>query len=92
MRGRMSLVLTLIWLLMPASAAFAAAGEWEFQVVILQGLSAGGSYEKRASGIFVDRKRTSLLNELAAEGWEVVSVVGAPGTDHSVYLRRRTRS
>ena len=64
-------------------------GGWEYQVVILQGLTAGGTIEKQASGVYVDTKRTKSLNELAADGWEVVSVIGAPGADHAVYLRRK---
>jgi hypothetical protein len=64
-------------------------GGWEYQVVILQGITAGGTIEKQASGVYVDTKRTGALNELAAEGWVVVSVIGAPGADHTVYLRRK---
>ena len=70
---------------------WAENGDWEYQVVILQGITAGGAMKKQASGVYIDKKRTSALNELAADGWEVVSVVGAPGTDHAVYLKRRTR-
>jgi hypothetical protein len=61
---------------------------WEYQVVILKGITAGGRIEKQSSGIYIDTKRTETLNALADDGWEVVSVVGAPGSDHAVYLRR----
>ena len=69
--------------------AWAGDAGWEYKVVVLQGLAAGGSFEKQASGVSVDTKRTKVLNEMAADGWEVVSVVGAPGADHTVYLRRK---
>ena len=71
-----------------AVPAFAEDHDWEYQVVILQGVLAGGTIEKQASGRFVDTKKTATLNQLAAEGWVVVSVVGAPGADHTVYLKR----
>ena len=64
---------------------------WEYQVVILQGVSAGGSIKRQASGIAVDSKKTRMLNELAAEGWEVIAIVGAPIADHAVYLKRKQR-
>lgn len=62
---------------------------WEYQVIILQGVSAGSSLEKQAKGFSLDTRRTRILNELAADGWEVVSVIGGPVTDHAVYLRRK---
>ena len=61
---------------------------WEYQVVILQGVSMGGRIEKQASGASVDTMKTRILNQLAADGWEVLAVVGAPVSDHAVYLRR----
>lgn len=64
---------------------------WEYKVVILQGVTAGGTIKKDASGVYVDTKRTQVLNTLAAEGWEVVAAMGSLGTDHTVYLRRRLR-
>jgi hypothetical protein len=63
-------------------------GMWEYQVLILQGITAGGTIEKQDNGIYVDRKRTESLNRMAAEGWEVIAVVGVSGADHTVYLRR----
>ena len=62
---------------------------WEYQVIILQGVTAGGTLEKQAKGISLDTRRTRILNEFAADGWEVVSVIGGPVTDHAVYLRRK---
>jgi len=81
----------LLGLLLVSTGPVAWAGDaaWEYKVVVLQGLAAGGSFEKQASGVYVDTKRTKVLNEMAADGWEVVSVVGAPGADHTVYLRRK---
>lgn len=63
---------------------------WEYKVVILQGVTAGGSIEKDSTGVYVDTLRTSALNALAADGWEVVAVMGAVATDHAVYLRRKS--
>jgi competence protein ComGC len=64
-------------------------GSWEYQVIILQGVMAGSTLEKQAKGFSLDTRRTKILNELAADGWEVISVIGAPLTDHAVYLRRK---
>ena len=64
-------------------------GSWEYQVIILQGVMAGSTLEKQAKGFSLDTRRTKILNELAADGWEVISVIGAPLTDHGVYLRRK---
>lgn len=64
-------------------------GNWEYQVIILQGVTAGSTLEKQAKGFSLDTRRTRILNELAADGWEVVAVIGGPVTDHAVYLRRK---
>lgn len=64
-------------------------GSWEYQVIILQGVMAGSTLEKQAKGLSLDTRRTNILNELAADGWEVISVIGAPLTDHAVYLKRK---
>ncbi len=63
--------------------------EWEYRVVILQGVTAGGTIEKGTDGMYVDTLRTSALNSLALNDWEVVAVLGAVATDHTVYLRRK---
>ena len=62
---------------------------WEYQVIILQGVTGGSTLEKQAKGISLDTRRTRILNELAADRWEVVAVIGGPVTDHAVYLRRK---
>lgn len=72
-----------------ASPARPGDVDWEYRAVILQGITAGGSVEKQSSGIYTDTRKTAALNELAADGWEVIAVVGAPGADHTVYLRRK---
>ena len=64
-------------------------GSWEYQVIILQGVMAGSTLEKQTKGFSLDTRRTKILNELAADGCEVISVIGAPLTDHAVYLRRK---
>jgi hypothetical protein len=71
-----------------ATPVWSEGSSWEYQVVILKGITAGGTIEKQSSGIYVDTKKTEALNALAADGWEVVSIVGAPGPDHTIYLRR----
>lgn len=75
-------------LLMLAVPVSAAEVSWEYQVIILQGVTSGSKLEKQARGLSLDTRKTEILNELAADGWEVVSVIGAPVTDHAVYLRR----
>lgn len=75
--------------LLVAAPALSDSHNWEYQVVILQGIAAGGSIKKQSSGIYIDSRKTEALNSLAADGWEVVGVVGATGADHTVYLRRR---
>ena len=62
---------------------------WEYQVIILQGVTGGSTLDKQANGISLDTRRTQILNELAADRWEVVAVIGGPVTDHAVYLRRK---
>ena len=75
----------LLGLAMPVGAD---DGGWEYQVVILQGITAGGTIEKQDRGIYVDTRRTEALNQLADDGWELISVIAGPGADHSLYLRR----
>ena len=89
---RRQLLVTLIAaaLIIVTQNVWAADAAWEYKVVILQGVTAGGTIEKDGDGIYVDTKRTRSLNTLAAEGWEIVAVIGSVATDHTVYLRRRT--
>ena len=82
-------VLLLSVLLMLTVPVRANDGSWEYQVIILQGVMAGSTLEKQAKGFSLDTRRTEILNELAADGWEVISVIGAPLTDHAVYLKRK---
>ena len=78
-------------LLLSLALPVSADQTWEYQIVILQGVTAGGAIKKLDSGVSIDTKKTEILNELASEGWEVVAVVGAPVSDHTVYLRRKFR-
>jgi hypothetical protein len=64
---------------------------WQYRVVILKGITGGGTIEKQSNGIYLDTKKTEALNRLAEDGWEVVAVAGAPGADDTVYLRRQRR-
>lgn len=82
-------ILLLSVLLMLTVPIRANDGTWEYQVIILQGVTAGSTLEKQAKGVSLDKQRTKILNELAADGWEVISVIGAPLTDHAVYLKRK---
>ena len=84
-----NVALFLSLLLSIATPVWSADNDWEYQVVILKGITSGGTIEKKSSGIYIDTKKTEALSALAAEGWEIVSVIGAPGADDTVYLRRK---
>jgi hypothetical protein len=56
-------------LLMLALPVWADEGNWEYQVVVLQGVTAGSTLEKQGKGFSLDTRRTRILNELAAQGW-----------------------
>ncbi len=87
---RMTRALVFAGLLLNAwTAAWADGDGWEYRVVLMQGITTGGSLAKQADGVYVDTTKTTLLNELAADGWEVIEVIGAPAGDHTVYLRRQ---
>lgn len=79
----------LIILLILAVPARANDANWEYQVIILQGVLAGSTLEKQGKGFSLDTRRTQILNELAQDGWEVITVIGAPLTDHAVYMKRK---
>lgn len=70
-------------------AVSAQAAEWEYRVVFLPGTVAGSQTESMPGGL-IDLDKTATLNHLAQEGWQVISVTGAAGADHAVYLRRAT--
>ena len=89
LRTTLLLTMLLTMLLMTMMPIRADDGNWEYQVIILQGFTAGNTLEKQAKGVSLDTRRTRILNELAADGWEVVSVIGGPVTDHAVYLKRK---
>ena len=61
---------------------------WEYQVVFLPGPAAGARVVKQPYGGYLDQSKTEILNKLAAQGWELVSVAGHSGEDHAAYLRR----
>ena len=79
----------LIILLILSVPARANDANCEYQVIILQGVLAGSTLEKQGKGFSLDTRRTQILNELAQDGWEVITVIGAPLTDHAVYLKRK---
>lgn len=66
-----------------------ANNNWEYQVVFLPGPVAGARIVKQAHGGYLDPAKTKILNELGAQGWELVSVTGQSGSDHAAYLRRQ---
>ena len=90
LRTQIAVTLIAAALFIATQGVLADDAAWEFKVVVLQGVTAGGTIEEDAGGIYVDRKRTRALNTLAADGWGVIAVTGAVATDHPVYLRRRT--
>lgn len=66
-----------------------ANDEWEYQVVFLPGPAAGARVVKQAHGGYLDSAKTDILNKLAAQGWELVSVTSSSGEDHAAYLRKQ---
>ncbi len=86
---RMMGSLLLLGLLVNIAAPVGADdGGAEYKVVVVQAMTANPRLEKQTRGVYVDTVRTRLLNELTVDGWEVVSVIGQPGADHVIYLRR----
>ena len=71
-----------------APAAAADSG-WEYKVVLVQASRGVRGLEEQARGVFVDTERTRLLNTLSADGWEFITVIGVPGADQTIYLRRK---
>ncbi len=87
------IVIPLVLFFVISVPAWSDGQDWEYQVVILKGITAGGTIKKQSSGIFIDVKKTETLAKLAADGWEVISVVGSTGADDTIYMRRpRSRS
>jgi len=82
----MSKLLVAVLLSVCCSSLFAQ--EWEYKVVFLPGSAAGAKVEQEDSGGYLDKTKTKILNELAAKGWVLVSVTGASGADHALYLKR----
>lgn len=66
-----------------------ASGDWEYQVVFLPGPAAGARVVKQDHGGYLDSAKTDILNKLAVQGWELVSVTSPSGEDHAAYLRRQ---
>lgn len=66
-----------------------ANDQWEYQVVFLPGPAAGARVVKQDHGGYLDSTKTEILNKLAAQGWELVSVSSPSGEDHAAYLRKQ---
>jgi hypothetical protein len=64
------------------------ANNWEYKVVYVPGTASGGKVTLDESGGYLDKIKTDVLNKLAKDGWELVSVTGASGADHALYLKR----
>jgi hypothetical protein len=62
---------------------------WEYQVVFLPGPAAGARVVKQSHGGYLDATKSEILNKLAAQGWQLVSVTSHSGEDHAAYLRRQ---
>lgn len=71
------------------STSALASDDWEYKVVFLPGTVSGANIVKQSHGGYLDPTKTKILNELAAKGWELVSVTGQSGSDHAAYLRRK---
>ena len=65
-----------------------ANDNWEYQVVFLPGPAAGAKVVKQSHGGYLDTTKTGILNKLAAQGWELLTVTSTSGEDHAVYLRK----
>jgi hypothetical protein len=86
-----TVILSVIVFLAAVTPAWSDDQQWEYQVVIVKGITAGGAIKKQSSRIFLDEGKTEALATLAADDWEVLSVVGTTGADDTVYLRRPLR-
>ncbi len=80
---KLSLLLTL---LIFSFSCFAQ--EWEYKVVYVAGTASGTAVTLEKNGGYLDKAKTDILNKLAKESWELVSVTGASGADHALYLKR----
>lgn len=89
MTMRFAAFLLAVFLLIMQSAF--AESQWEYQVVFLPGTVGGSAISQQPSGAYLDPVKTKILNELAKDGWEVITVTGASGADHAAYLRRPRR-
>ncbi len=65
-----------------------SATEWEYKVVFLPGTTAGAKVVQEGSGAYLDTTKTKILNKLGKSGWELISVTGASGADHALYMKR----
>jgi hypothetical protein len=70
------------------STSVLAEEGWEYQVVFLPGPAAGAKVVRQAHGGYLDVTKTNILNRLAAQGWQLVTVTAHSGEDHAAYLRR----
>ncbi len=66
-----------------------ANSNWEYRVVFLPGPAAGAKVVKQAHGGYMDTTKTDILNKLASQGWELVTVTSTSGEDHAAYLRKQ---
>ena len=70
------------------SGGVIAESEWEYQVIFLPGPAAGAKLVRQPHGGYLDTTKTDILNKLAAQGWQLVTVTTHSGEDHAAYLRR----
>ncbi len=73
------------------TGANASNSKWEYQVVFLPGTVSGAEVIKQSHGGYLDPTKTKILNTLADQGWEIISVTGQSGSDHAIYLRRQKK-
>ncbi len=77
-----------LYLILLISSFSCFAQKWEYKVVYLAGTASGNKVTLEQNGSYLDKAKTEVLNKLAKEGWELVSVTGATGSDHALYLKR----
>ena len=58
-------------------------------MIFLPGTVSGLEVVKQPHGDYLDPTKTNILNKLAEQGWELVSVTGQSGADHAAYLKRQ---
>lgn len=83
----------IVALCLSVASVHAAEPEWEYKVVYLAADIKFGKkpepLKQEDSGAYLDANRTAILNKMAAEGWELITITGDSNADHAAYLKRK---